>query len=192
MENYIRVFPKYAPLQVFNGRVYGIWIVGNMYKRASTYYGAYPGNMRRRIMSLFPDALEVLHLFSGTIPEGCDDDEKLGRVSYTWDCKPDYNPTICDDVRNLKLHGSFLNKIDLVIADPPYEAADALKYGTSPLNKAQVVRDLGGVMRSGSYLAWLDTRAPMYSKKTWELYGYISCIVSTNTRVRLWSLWRHV
>jgi len=61
-----------------------------------------------------------------------------------------------------------------------------------PFNKAQVIRDLGAMMKRASYLAWLDLIVPMYSKETWNLLGHIAVIVSVNTRVRLLTLLEHV
>jgi hypothetical protein len=73
------------------------------------------------------------------------------------------------------------------MADPPYEKRDFDRYGQPPFNKAQVIRDLGEVMRPGAFLAWLDVIVPMYSKKVWNLLGHIGLVVSTNTRVRMWT-----
>ena len=76
------------------------------------------------------------------------------------------------------------------MAIPPYHKLDFERYGCEPFNKAQVIRDLGEIMKPGVFLAWLDTRTPMYSKKMWNLLGYIGVVVSTNHRVRCLCLYQ--
>ena len=177
------VFPNYPPPFEFNGAIYGIWIIGSLYYRKNkSFYGAYPYKVLERIQALFPDCEKVGHLFSGTIQDP---------DTLRFDISPEFNPTICDDVRNIKNYAKEFGELDIVYADPPYEASDFEKYGTKPFNKNKVIRDLGEIMKSGSYLCWLDTRIPIYNKKVWQLYGHIALIVSTNTRVRCWSIWRH-
>jgi len=190
-KHFSKVFPNYAPIVVHNNRLYGTWIVGALYRRRHGYYGEYPYSVLERILALFPDCKKIMHLFSGTIKSN---QRKLDpeHEEITYDINPDLNPTICDDVRNLKKYAEIFKKVDLVIADPPYEKSDFEKYGQKPFNKAKVIRDLGEVMRSGSYLAWLDVRVPMYSKKYWNLLGHIGLVVSTNTRVRMWTLLEHI
>jgi 23S rRNA G2445 N2-methylase RlmL len=89
-------------------------------------------------------------------------------------------PTICDDVRNIRKYAHIFRDVDLVIADPPYEERDFRVYGQRPLNKAQVIRDLGEVMAPGSYLAWLDVIVPLYSKRHWNLLGHIGSLSRGN------------
>jgi hypothetical protein len=120
-----------------------------------------------------------MHLFSGMIKEG---------ITYDIDAK--LNPTICDDVRNIKKYCDVIKNMDLIMADPPYDKSDFQKYNCEPFNKAQVIRDLGTIMKPGTFLTWLDTRVPIYSKETWILLGYIAIIISTNTRVRILSLFQ--
>ena len=155
-DNYIKEYPKYMPLGIFGDRIYGIWIVGNNYKRKNKYYGSYPHSIKERIYSLFPDCKNRLHLFSGTLEE---DD------GITYDVKPELKPTICDDVKNIKNHKNIFKDLDLVIADPPYEASDFEKYNLKPIGKAKVIKELGELMHSKSYLVWLDLRVPMYRQK---------------------------
>ena len=61
-------FAKYpgSHLVCVNNCISGVWMLGNNYK-GSGYYGAYPPQYVRRIMSLFPDARNVMHLFSGSL-----------------------------------------------------------------------------------------------------------------------------
>ena len=189
-KHFSKVFPKYAPLVVHNSRLYGTWIIGALYRKRKGYYGEYPYSVLERILALFPDCRKIMHLFSGVV-------EKQMRICegseiVTYDINPDLHPDICDDVRNLKNYADVFKRMDLVIADPPYETRDFEKYGQKPFNKQKVIAELGEVMRSGSYLAWLDVIVPIYNKKVWNLLGHIALVVSTNTRVRMWSLWEKV
>jgi hypothetical protein len=181
-EAFSRKFPQYAPIVVHNNRLYTTWVIGALYRRRVGYYGEYPYTVKERILALFPDCEKIVHLFSGVVNDP-------GTVTY--DVNPALNPTICDDVRNLKRHADVFRDADLVIADPPYEKRDFDVYRQKPFNKARVIKDLGELMPSKSYLAWLDVTVPIYSKKTWSLLGHIGLVVSTNTRVRMWSLWEH-
>jgi hypothetical protein len=45
-------------------------------------------------------------------------------------------------------------------------------------------------MKTGTFLTWLDTRVPIYSKETWIVLGYICIIVSTNNRIRCLSIFQ--
>jgi hypothetical protein len=107
----------------------------------------------------------------------------------TYDVSPKYRPTICDDIANLTKHAEAFRGIQLAVADPPYDADDFARYGAKPFSKARVLHDLAVVMPAGSFLAWLDTKVPMYSGETWKLLGHIGLVVSTNHRARMWSLW---
>jgi len=118
-------------------------------------------------------------LFSGTIND---------LDSITYDINPSVYPTICDDVRNLKKYESYFRSVDLVIADPPYEKKDFERYGVEPLNKAKVIADIGDVVNSGAFLAWLDLFYPLYFSKVWKLVAQIAVITGTGRRVRLWTV----
>ena len=48
--------------------VMGPWNIGNTYK-GSGYHGSFPPGFLKRVMSMFPDAENVLHLFSGSLDE---------------------------------------------------------------------------------------------------------------------------
>lgn len=179
-------YPGYCPLIVHNQRLYSTWVLGALYSRVKAfdlgpntrYYGSFPYSMKERIYALFPDCQKVAHLFSGTVRD-------LGTVTY--DINPTLHPTICDDIRNIARHEE-LKEIDLFIADPPYDASDFEKYEQKPFPKAKAISDIGMVAKPDSYLVWLDTRVPMYNKRTWELLGYVGIVVSTNTRMRCFTL----
>lgn len=167
------------PLNFFNDKFYGVWIMGYNYGHRSKFYGKYPHSLKRRIKSLFPNCNNILHLFSGEIKD-----------HLTYDINPDLQPMICDDVRNIGKYSKVIREIDLVIADPPYDKLDFQKYGQKPFNKWRVVRELGEMMKKGSFLVWLDIRVPMYSKKLWHLIGYIAIVISTNQRIRCLSFFK--
>lgn len=180
-ENFSRCFPQYSPLMVHNDRLYGFWLIGRWYASDRSFYGSYPPSYLKRVRSLFPDCERVLHLFSGAVK-----DVRFNEVTY--DIKPDYHPTVCDDVRNLLEH--FTSEFDLILADPPYEAKDFKKYGCKLFNKAKVVKDCSLIVKPGGFLVWLDTILPMFSKKNWQLYGLIGLVQSTNHRTRVISIFQ--
>ena len=90
---YIKSFPKYYPLQVFNDRFYGLWMMVNYYGHSSSYYGEFPNSLKQRIPSIFPECNNILHLFSGQI---------LDQNVLTFDVNPDLK-SIFDDVRNIEI-----------------------------------------------------------------------------------------
>lgn len=181
-QNFERIFPKYSPLVVHNERLYGFWLIGRWYASNRGFYGKYPPSYLARMRSLFPDCERILHLFSGSVQ-----DIRLNEVTY--DIKPDFSPTVCDDVRNLLRHFN-PGEFDLILADPPYEAKDFEKYGCKPFNKGKVVKDCSVIVRPGGFLVWLDTIYPQFSKKSWELYGIIGLAQSTNHRTRAISIFQ--
>ena len=175
-DNFTRSFPKYSPLVVHNGRLYGFWLIGRWYASNRSFYGSYPPSYLDRVRSLFPDCERVLHLFSGSLQ-----DVHLNEVTY--DIKPDFNPIICDDAKNMLQHFK-VGEFDLILADPPYELRDFEKYGCKPFNKGRVVKDCSVITKPGGFLVWLDTIMPIFSKRDWELFGCIGLVQSTNHRTR--------
>jgi hypothetical protein len=179
--SYAEAFPP--ALIAFNGRIYGVWVIGNNYKNKTEFYGQFPPSVLDRILALFPERRRILHLFAGTIQASPPD-------VITFDINPQYAPTICDDIRNLTKHKKALQGRDLVIADPAYDDSDfaeysrRLKLDLKPFSKAQVFRDLYDVLDVGAVVTWLDTKKPMYRKDQWHLLGEIMISVSTNHRYR--------
>jgi len=167
---YKQTFPKWPEPQISNDKMYGVWVIGNNYK-GSGYYGSYPPTYLKRVMSMFPDADNILHLFSGSLQEG----------NYTrFDCNRDLNPDVVGDAHNLPFESEF----DLIIADPPYSVEDAVHYGTPMVNRYKVIKQCVKALRPGGFIVWLDQVFPMFSKKEISLYGIIGIIRSTNHRVR--------
>lgn len=190
VHNHHQTFPHYPRLGIHNGALFGFWIIGAMQiPNPENYYGAYPYGVLKRIMSFFPDAKKILHLFAGTIPDGDHD----GQSIVTYDIKPDNDkkpmPTICDDVRNILAHKEELGDVDLIIADPPYDIKDFEIYECKPFDKSKAIRDLGEIAKPGCWFVWLDLIAPMYNKYIWELKGHIGLAIGTNTRVRALTFW---
>lgn len=109
-----------------DGRVVGVWIMGNDYRVKSTYYGGYPATYLSRVRALFPDKSRVLHLFSGKV----DLDAFPGD---TVDINPALNPTYLDDAQRLETVP--LDQYDLVLADPPYSVEDAEHYQTTMVKR---------------------------------------------------------
>ena len=177
IDNYHTTFLKYPQMQVSRGWLMGIWVLGNMYKRQNGYYGAFPGNLLKRVYAITPDRERTLHLFSGTLQA------QPGEV--TVDVNPALNPSVAADARHLPFQP---NAFDTVIADPPYSAKDAENYGTPMIARGPVMRAIRQVIKSGGLLFWLDTVRPMYSKLLWKQVGAVGVLVSTNTRVRCLSI----
>ncbi len=175
-------FPKYPPLVHTDRWLYGIWMIGNDYRNKTTYYGAYPAKYLDRVMSMFPDTKDILHLFSGSL-------------AYTkgtnFDTNPELNTDVVGDANQL---ADFFppDTFDLIIADPPYTAEDALHYGTPMVNRNKVLKECVKVLRLDGHVVWLDQVLPMYSKLELILVGTIGLIRSTNHRFRVVSIFQKV
>ncbi len=159
----------------------GVWMTGNDYRNKSPLYGTFPPRVLDRLRSMFPEVGpdQILHVFSGAIPQG---------QGLRVDVNPKLHPDIVGDVKCLS---RFIHrKFPLVIADPPYSKADAERYGTSLPNKRLVLREIAKVTRKGGFLLWLDCIVPIYRKLDWEYAGQIALTNGSNKRVRLWSIFR--
>ncbi len=162
--------------------LYATWVIGNDYRNKSRYYGAYPNGYLDRVMALFPDVAygpDVLHAFSGSLPPG------------------DY--VRCDMVQDAELQGSVYDigsltqsRFKLIIADPPYTATDAEKYGTPMVDRRRATAALSEVVLPGSHMIWLDTVWPMHSKRQWVTVGRITVQRSTNHRIRMATIFERV
>lgn len=157
-----------------DGRVYGWWMIGNDYRNKSKLYGAYPRGLLDRLMAMYPDAERVLHVFSGSLPPG---------PYVRFDLSKDRIADVYGDAQELSSHfGS--NSFDLVVGDPPYGPAEAVKYGTPMPNRAKVLREIYKVLEPGGHLVWLDRRRPMYRKSEWRWQGVVGILRSTNHEYR--------
>lgn len=159
----------------------GIWMIGNDYRNKTQYYGAYPAGYLERVMAMFPQVVPspttVLHVFSGSLPAGpysrCD---MVQEAEYPF------------AVEHLPVR--LPARFPLVIADPPYSGADAVKYGTPMVNRGKVLRSLAEVVEPGGHLVWLDTVWPMHRKDQWITVGRITVVRSTNHRVRMVTIFK--
>lgn len=171
LKNHLTNFPNASVVEQ-NNRLYGIWMIGNNYKRTSDYYGSYPPSYLRRVYSLFPDAKNILHLFSGRVNDRND--------GVTVDIRKDVGAMMVANAKQLP----FKNQFDLVISDPPYTKEDAKKYrGTCP-STATVMRELFESVQPAGFVVWLCTHPPLYRKDMWNLAGVIGLHVGTNKRFR--------
>ncbi len=158
--------------------LYGTWLLGNDYRVRSAYYGGYPKGYLERVQALFPYEGRVLHVFSGALPYGSYERCDL-RQEAEYQC----------DVLDLPEHENRNgHQWKLVLADPPYSAEDATRYGTPMIDRKRVMSALAQVTRVGGHLVWLDCVWPMFKKTEWRTVGRICLIRSTNHRVRLISI----
>jgi len=162
---------------------YGTWFVGNSYRKKTDYYGGFQGNFLRRIDALFPDRKRVLHLFAGRV-------DLEAFPGDTVDIRPELAPTWCCNAE--ACDGVPLHDYDFVLADPPYSASDAERYGTSMVNRNKVVATLAAGLPPGAYVAWLDQVYPMYSSSRLRPEAVIGIVGSTNHRFRMLTVFRRV
>jgi len=158
-----------------DGRMIGIWVMGNDYTVKSNYYGGYPHGYLRRMKALFPDKSNVLHLFSGQV-------DKAEFPGKTVDINPSNGADYVDDAQRLEKVP--VEEFDLVLADPPYSVEDCDHYQTSMIKRNVVMDVLGKRLRPGAHVVWLDQVLPMYRKVDFEVQGYIGMVKSTNHRYR--------
>ncbi len=166
-----------------DGRCFGIWVMGNNYQVASTYYGCYPHGYLARIKSLFPDKQHILHLFAGQVDTNIIPGD-------TVDISSALNPTYVDDAQTLTKVP--LESYDLVLADPPYSVEDAERYQTTMVKRNIVMRALGERLATNSHVVWLDQVLPMYRKDDFTVEAYIGMVKSTNHRFRVITIFRKI
>jgi hypothetical protein len=162
-----------SQLSCHTGRfISGVWLMGNNYRNKSSLYGAYPPQYLPRITQLFPDKERVLHLFSGSLPAG-----EYCRFDIAQDAE------VVGDAH--KLSEWFVpNMFNMIYADPPYTQKDADRYGTRMINRKKVMHEVYKVLEPGGFLVWLDTSYPMFTKREFEVVGFINIVRSTNHRFR--------
>jgi len=130
---------------------------------------------------MFPDATNILHLFSGSLPHTV--------KATNFDINRELNPDVVGDAHHLSNYFPD-NEFDLIMADPPYTAEDSIHYGTPMINRNIVVKECVKVLQPGGFIVWLDQVLPMYRKVDIELVGTIGVIRSTNHRFRVVSIFR--
>lgn len=168
--NYSKVFPDRPAMHAQGRWIEGTWVGGNNY-RGSGYYGAYPPDYLERVWALFPDlkGQPFLHLFSGSLTPH---DGK-----FRIDIRHAMKPSVVGDARSLPFKTA---AFDLILADTPYSAAHAVRYGTSMPDRRQVITEAARVTKPGGFLVWLDTKLPMFRKDMWHWCGTILVVRSTN------------
>ena len=167
-------YPASIPWVAADDRIYAVWFLGNNYRSKSGYHGSYPPNFLDRITTLFPDAQDVLHLFSGSLPPG----------KYTrFDMRKDID---CDVRGNAEELSTYFapGSVDVIYADPPYTEEDALKYGNPMVGRNKVMREVAKVLLPGGFIVWMDMVLPMYRKDEFKITGMIGLVRSTNHRYR--------
>lgn len=179
VKNHKKEFP-HAAVQIVEGRLYGVWMQGNFYKRKVEFHGAYPPSYIDRVFSLFPNRKSVLHLFSGSVAA---DPCRNTVVEYTLDISSEFNPDVVGKAEEVD-HFFPPESFDLGLADPPYTTTDAAIYGHPMPNIPKVTRALRQVMKKGGIVAWISTKPPMYRKVEWDLAGLVMFHVGTNRAVR--------
>lgn len=182
-----RAFPDHAaawPWLVQEGErrtahdvLYAVWVTGADYRTRADFYGAFPHRFLPYLLALFPDVRlsEMLHAFSGSMKPG----------PYT---RLDLNPENTPDVVGNVYDAAALfpdRRFKLTIADPPYSAADAEKYGTPSVNQLRATTALAQVIEPRGHLAWLDMSWPMHSKRSLMTVGRIYLQRSTMHRTRV-------
>jgi len=175
VDRYNSAYPTRPHLLYSNEWIVGSFCIGNDYRNRREYYGAYPGDLLQRYDAMFglPDKhINVLHIFSGAIPEGpYTRVDLLQPAEYNIDCE------------ELHKHIKY-NSFDIIFADPPYTKDDADKYGTDMPNRLAVMRSASKIARPGALMVWLDLFKPMYRKTEWKQVGTIGLERSTNHRIR--------
>lgn len=159
-----------------DGRVIGMWIMGNDYRVKSGYYGGYPAGYLKRIRALFPDKKNVLHLFSGKV-------DLVAFPGKTVDIDPDTNPDYLDDAQ--RLLSVPIEEFDIVLCDPPYSVEDCDHYQTTMIKRNVVMSTLGNRLNSGTHVVWLDQVLPMFRKDQFAIEAIIGMVKSTNHRFRV-------
>lgn len=184
-ESYHEAFPKWPPVFAAGGYLLGTWMIGNCYRNHSRYYGAYPHGYLDRVHALFPDAENVLHLFSGSVQKGRWPRER------TLDADASLKPDLARDV-DVGGWTEGLAGFDLVLADPPYTEEDAAHYGRPLVKRNKVIAACVDLLKPGGHMVWLDQIFPIYRKVGLKLVGTIGLLRSTNHRVRCVFIWERL
>lgn len=195
---YNKAFPKRPPIAFGNGMMSGCWMIGACYKNPNPLYGAYPHGYLERVHTMFPDARNVLHVFSGGLTQDAATSEWVKAVPQVGDGTQVVYPPELVDIHgpeqgrfptwqgNLhEMPNEWNDRFDLILADPPYSADDAKLYDCPPPNRGKIMQSLHRVAKPGGNLVWLDQVWPMHKKAQWKTWGTVGLVRSTNHRMRL-------
>lgn len=196
VEAYNSTFRHRPGLLADGGMIVGCWMVGCCYKNRNELYGAYPRGYLERIHAMFPDARSILHAFSGGLnwevawdEAGWGDNEGPDMELVDLHGPEDGRfPTWRGDLLDFCQLPENAGRFDLILADPPYSAADAEKYDVPMIDRRKVMHRLRTVCGNGGHLVWLDQVWPQFRKHQWKTIGTIGLVRSTNHRVRLVSI----
>jgi hypothetical protein len=165
---YKETFPTFPSpfVDPIDGRLYGIWILGNDYRSKTGYHGSYPPNYLKRLGALFPEIFSYLclHLFSGSLLRA--DVGEAFRLDM-WDT---YDPDYVGDFLEIE----FERKFDIIVVDPPYTSEDAEHYGVTMINRNYVLAKCWQILNENGLVLWLDQVWPMYKKVEWDFCGAIN------------------
>ena len=175
IKGYNETFPKWPKLVYDKNWIYGVWNIGACYK-GTGYYGNYPHGYMKRISTLFPDKEKILHLFSGSLPEG--DYTRFDIAQH-----PAAQYDVKGDAEELSTYFE-PESFDIIYADPPYSAKDSENYQCKMPNRFKVVKECAKVLKPGGHLVWMDEILPMYRKDEFHRVGEIMISRSTNHRIR--------
>jgi hypothetical protein len=176
-------------LHVHGRWLYGVWCLGNNYK-GSGFYGAFPPGFLKRVWALFPDIDgRVLHVCSGSLTKRQVRHGRLPVVRLDARRTRRVRPDVRADAQTLPFRD---HAFQLVIADPPYGAAQAAHYQHPMPSRRRMLQQAALIVGPGGHLAWLDTQLPMYRKAEWHNWGQIAVVRSTNHVVRLLSLYERL
>ena len=201
---YNAAFPNRPKILATGGMVVGTWMIGSCFKNPNPLHGAYPYGYLERIHSMFPDAVRILHVFSGGLTL-----ESAKAVSGNY-YSTGGRLKACAEIELVDMHGpeqgrfptwqgnlfqmpeEWEGRFDLILADPPYSAEDAKKYDCPPPNRRAIMARLRQVAAPGANLVFLDTCWPQHRKTDWKTWATIGLVRSTNHRVRLVSIFQAV
>jgi SAM-dependent methyltransferase len=164
---------------VDKGWCYGVWYCGTSFTKVKLY-GQYPPTFLKRVIALFPRAVNVLHAPSGSLV-----DLPFGHVTMDM-----YE----DDVRKPMFQGDCEampfaeNTFDLVLSDPPYSEEDSRLYGCAKFPEKKFMSECRRVLRPGGYLGFLAYHYPAYHRRDWRLRGLFAVVTGFSRRTRMFSV----
>lgn len=178
VKNLNQTFPKYPKTVEDKGWVYGTWYCPTAWMRTH-FYGQFPMTFLKRVLALFPGAVDILQCPCGTV---------MG-PGVTVDMISDdkRKPQILAGADKLPFPG---DSFDLYISDPPYSKADSVKYGCPPFPMVAAMKEALRVLRPGGYYCLLHTRYPSFKRGTWNFEALIGIVTGANRTVRLLSIFQ--
>jgi SAM-dependent methyltransferase len=122
------------------------------------------------------DPATVLHLCGGSVNHG-----------ITVDIRPEKNPTIVADCRNVPLPDE---SFDFILADPPYSEDYATNlYGTGANypKPGQIAKEACRLLRPGGKFGFLHFQVPM-TRKPLRILGVYGVTTGCGYAIRAWTL----